>query len=203
MSSRNPERTGEGVRPKPKGAWTVFFIFFTASVVGGAALLYNEKKLQEAGEWPTGHRKDNMSNTAAALESYFADYNRYPAPVMLRNYVHLEKEVKATGGWELTSLPTSLTTPVAYMGELLGDPHAPQWALPFVYYSDGAGWILVSTGRDHDYDLQELSKLYTAGMKVPPEEMINRTYDPANGKKSSGDIWLTSEGIYSLQEYER
>lgn len=63
---------------------------------------------------------------------------------------------------------------------------------PFAYYTDGPGWILMSTGPDRDYDVDPRVD-YDGAAKTPLPGLVLKTYDPTNGTKSDGDVWRVKE----------
>lgn len=119
----------------------------------------------------------------------------------------------------------SLTTPIAYITTFPRDVGAPAGQSPggrrptFLYWcvglnradtrslygasvvKNGAGWILVSTGPDGDYDLAGEWDVYDPTIFQPSARLlggVNKrgsafTYDPTNGTVSNGDIWRVKQ----------
>jgi len=91
--------------------------------------------------------KADLRSMATALESYFVDYNRYP------------------------SNPQNLTTPVAYLTQLFGDPFAKgNESLQVGVTENSDNWKAYSVGPDQEDNKGEI------------------VYDPTNGTISKGDI---------------
>lgn len=131
-----------------------------------------------------------------ALEAYQVDQHAYPGSRPLRDFAGRHANwLRKAGGWDLETidpgqlnLQHGLTTPVAYMPALPADLFAKGGALPMAYYCDGEGWLLFSAGPDWDYDIQRPSEVYHSSKTNPAPALIELTYDPTNGVKSSGDI---------------
>ncbi len=134
-----------------------------------------------------------MRFLATAVEAYYNDHNAYPPMKPLRDFAQNEKELRKAGGWDLTTIGISLTTPTAYMQEIVTDPFSTQ-ALPFVYFRDGKGWMFLSRGPDGDYDMDP-AKMYNGSLSQPSRELLTSptTYDPTNGTISSGDVWRVKQ----------
>jgi len=88
----------------------------------------------------------DMRSMATALESYFIDWNKYP-----------------------TNL-NSLTTPIAYLTQVFGDPFAKGNETLKLGVSEKNYWKTYSVGPDQEDDEAEI------------------IYDPTNGTISEGDI---------------
>jgi len=130
---------------------------------------------------------------ATAIEAYYNDHNAYPPIKPLREYAKNEKELRKAGGWDLTTFGISLTTPTAYLKEIITDPFSSQ-PLPFVYYRDEKGWMILTRGPDKDYDMDP-AKMYNGSISQPSRDLVTSTgtYDPTNGTISSGDIWRVKQ----------
>lgn len=67
-----------------------------------------------------------------------------------------------------------------------------------VFYSsrneNAEGWILISAGLDHDYDIRPV-KLFDPSTTQPSPALVHLTYDPTNGVNSSGDLWHLNQRI--------
>jgi type II secretory pathway pseudopilin PulG len=133
-------------------------------------------------------------NLATAIEAYFVDNNTYPPMRLLRDLAPDPKPLRDAGGWELTTVEAGrarvggLTTPVAYIAELPKDPFSPGGKLPFAYYTDGPGWIIVSPGPDDVYELDPPHD-YDRHTTQPSQILLRKAYDPTNGTDSHGDVW--------------
>ena len=66
--------------------------------------------------------------------------------------------------------------------------------LPYLYYSDGNGFILIATGPDGDYDIDPVAN-YDSRINQPSVHLLceTATYDPTNGAISNGDIYRTKQ----------
>lgn len=145
---------------------------------------------------------DTMRDLGAAIDRYRKDQGEYPmwgsGDQTINFYI-----IPPRTGWQVYpsfrawALPSDqskfrlLTTPTAYISELPIDPFMMPTGATFSYYSDGGGWILLSPGPDGDYDINP-QQVYSSALPGPSEIMIARQYDPTNGVKSDGDIFLTS-----------
>jgi type II secretory pathway pseudopilin PulG len=149
----------------------------------------------ETGSNPTISRsKTDMRSLATAIEAYFDEYKAYPPMHPLRDFAPKPADLKKAGGWDLMTIEpgnagrVGLTTPLAYAPSLFADPGSPGARLPFVYYTDGAGWILVSPGRDQRYDIVPAND-YDGTNSQPSARLLLKSYDPTNGIRSAGDVW--------------
>lgn len=98
-------------------------------------------------------RADHRS-LATAIETYRIDNNQYPAmtmdPALTVDAARYGPGAPATIGRTFrarhnTALLT-LTTPIAYITSIFGDPFADVRGTGFTYFTDGPGWILGSWG---------------------------------------------------------
>jgi prepilin-type N-terminal cleavage/methylation domain-containing protein len=170
-------------------------------------------------------RSDHRS-LATAIESYYVDNNQYPAGLWsgvatAPTGTASADSIVGVSGFSRTFLLrgttqlSTLTTPIAYITNIFGDPFANTRALPFRYYRDSAsraGWILGSFGPNTDQgtggDLQwatsgasaHVETVYTASISQPSILLVTGapaggayTYDPTNGTVSSGDVWRVKD----------
>lgn len=131
---------------------------------------------------------------ASAIEAYYQDNNTYPPMIPLVQYSQNAETVHHSGGWVTATVDFSLlTTPVRYIKKISHDPYAPEKGLPFCYYVDGTVWILYSAGPDRDYDF--IPRFCWRDVDAQPSDalLISATYDPSNGLKSSGDLWVIKQ----------
>jgi hypothetical protein len=120
--------------------------------------------------------KADMRSLATAIESYYVDFNKYPS---------------SRAG---DSVPSRLTTPIAYMTKILTDPFGRERGATYHYYTDKAApnsWMLVSGGPDGKVDLTY--KIYSGAVKKSGffgavGEFQQYLYDPTNGTMSKGDV---------------
>lgn len=146
---------------------------------------------------PVSRVKSDMRCMATAIESYYVDHNCYPPARPLREACksfHDVGRLRRAGGYDLATIEFGrLTTPVSYVTENFPDTLAPVKGLPFVYYADINGWILVSAGPDKHYDLNPAT-LYDSMIPQPSTPLITgATFDPTNGTDSRGDVWRVKQ----------
>ncbi len=145
--------------------------------------------------------RGDMRSVATAIEAYRVDHGEWPAMVPLDPTGANAKWLAKSGGRRLmTGDPGSaeragLTTPVAYLTSVFSDPYAPE-GIPFAYYHDEEGFILISPGYDGDYDIQDPATVYDGSIPQPSALLLSGgpwTYDPTNGIVSNGDVWRVSD----------
>lgn len=143
----------------------------------------------------------SMRDLGAAINRYRQDQGQYPlwgsGNQTINFYI-----IPGQSGWVIQPsfrawvLPADsgkyrlLTTPTAYLDALPADPFLPAGAT-FSYYADQGGWILLSPGPDGDYDISP-QQFFTSTMPQPNQLLVVRKYDPTNGTKSDGDLFLVS-----------
>jgi len=130
-----------------------------------------------------------MRTLATVLESYYNDHGAYPPMRSLKDMTEKPDELEKAGGASLQTFSPVLTTPTAYIQRFENDPFSP-YPLPFVYYTDGEGWMILSRGPDGDYDINP-AKIYNSSDSYQSFSVLASpaTYDPSNGTTSNGDIW--------------
>lgn len=132
----------------------------------------------------------DMRSYATAIETYYVDFNTYTKPVPFTSSPFWKPgnaALEAAVQKHLGTVPTTLTTPIAYVTSLFPDPYAPIRGMAFAYHSNGMNWILVSAGPDEDYDFDPAADF--SNETTPTERLLQKTYDPTNGAKSGGDMW--------------
>lgn len=162
---------------------------------------------------PFSRTKADLRSMATALESYFIDHDAYPA---WTSEPHLSVNSGIPHSWELGGIPTfaacsyrfanlhTLTTPVAYISSPFSDPYSRHSGTSFAYWSknssgdsarEDSGWLLWSPGPDGTFEItrSNIEELYDPKLSVPNERLIELTYDPTNGARSSGDIWRAKQ----------
>ncbi len=136
---------------------------------------------------------------ATAIETYFLDHKVYPAMQPLRYHEYAGDGLEEAGGWFLNTIhPGSssiegITTPIAYVTSVFPDPFAKDRGLPFAYYTDGPGWILISPGPDGDYDINKPHEVYDSSIVQPSGKLLLYAYDPTNGVDSSCDLFRVKQ----------
>ncbi len=105
--------------------------------------------------------QSDMRSLATGIESYFIDYNQYPAATAQADLTHDWDQLQDVSGdasrfgstfarKDLQSAANpganSMTTPVSFITSIFPDPFASPRGLSFRYWTDGRGWILGSYG---------------------------------------------------------
>jgi hypothetical protein len=141
--------------------------------------------------------RDDMRILATALDSYFIDHEVFPPGVPFSDMVPGTASRLPKSGEHLLTIPSAITTPVAYLSMLCVDvfQRDRSLGLGFAYYTDGKGWILFSPGPDQDYDIADPAHVYDSDTTQPSPLLIGGpwTYDPTNGTESSGDVWRVKQ----------
>ena len=83
-----------------------------------------------------------------------------------------------------------VTTPICYITHLLPDAFNMHMNTvnTFSYFSDEAGWILVSPGPDRVFEIVPWD-MYSGKIPQPSSQLLSHSYDPTNGTVSGGDIF--------------
>jgi hypothetical protein len=181
------------------GFWAVVFAaVFTASAFGrdASAEAVIRRKVDQV--------RADQRKLATAIESYFVDYNAYPAwttdPAFLLRppsqadaiAAHLKGPIPSFRAPGVQPRIATVTTPIAYIAFLPADPFVEQPNLTFGYYAPPNGWIVWSAGPDGIFDLDWT--VYDPAKPQPQPEILARyTYDPTNGVVSPGDIWRVKQ----------
>lgn len=150
----------------------------------------------------------DLRSLATALENYRVDHGVYPAMVSLVTFMGSPEEIIERPDLRGLSVidpgaadHAGLTTPIAYISALFGDVLAQspldtvsgsESALPYLYHTDGRGWILISRFHDGDCDIDPVRD-YDSSADGPTERLILASHDPTNGARSSGDVWRISQ----------
>jgi hypothetical protein len=133
--------------------------------------------------------KSETRNLSVGIESYRIDYRAYPATIPMADVVKDQDLLKRAGGESLTTLDPKVYS--VYMGgEPYRDPFSPRGRFPYVYYGTKTSWILLSAGRDGDYDIRPADIIESATSSAADRFQLVE-YDPTNGAISNGDIWRT------------
>jgi prepilin-type N-terminal cleavage/methylation domain-containing protein len=144
--------------------------------------------------------ENDMRTLATALESYFVDFNLYPAfakhnsPANAR-IVDSGLFNNTDGGtgrtFRIRATPAqinqfnTLTTPVAYLSSLPSEPFADTRGLSYRYVCDISGWIVGSFGPDTDQQ--------SGGSLRWAQGTVNRNYLPvANRAADSVEVFYNS-----------
>jgi hypothetical protein len=115
----------------------------------------------------------DMQALAVAFESFYFDHDAFPSPV---RHPDIRADQFADG---LGTLPSDLTTPVAYLPGLPSDPFQGR-AMPNIYHTSERGWILVSPGPDGRFGILP-ARDFDDSEPQPSPRLIGLTYDPTNG----------------------
>lgn len=102
---------------------------------------------------------------------------------------------------QYTVVPYSLTTPIACLSPYLWDPYGLSLrpTNSYMYWSDGRDWLLLSPGPSGDIDTTvvliapELARRDQFSPSSP--YLLNCTYDPSNGTRSPGNIWMAGSSL--------
>jgi hypothetical protein len=137
-----------------------------------------------------------MRSMATGIEAYYVDHDSYPTTTPLVLFARDAEALRAAGGYSLGTIEpgkprfslSGITTPVAYVAAHFPDVFANQPELPFVYYVDTSGWMLISPGPDGKYDMVP-ERVYTSLIAQPSPTILGLAYDPTNGTISGGDIF--------------
>ncbi len=134
----------------------------------------------------------DFKTITTALESYYVDYNSYPAEWLFDTY-------KGGGPWHVDNV---ITTPITYISKQPKDPFVAMRGLPewpndplagyYAYTNWGYRVLVKYNPPNSNYGLQVYGqwKLYGCG----PDGNLDWTvlYDPTNGTVSNGDILRTA-----------
>jgi hypothetical protein len=133
--------------------------------------------------------ESEMRNLSVGIESYRIDYRACPAAIPMADVVKDQDLLKKAGGESLTTLDPKVYS-VYIGGEPYRDLLSPGGKFPYVYYQAEGSWILLSTGRDGDYDIGPADIIESATPSAADRfELVE--YDVTNGAISNGDIWRT------------
>lgn len=156
--------------------------------------------------------KADHRSLATAIESYYVDHDTYPPMRPLRDATRAREAVIAAGGGDLHVFAPEALAPL-YISEIPTDdfigPRTPrlwrsgEWfssdpapfpeGIPYAYHQAGPyGWLLVSPGPDGDYDIRDPAAVYNPAdplARIPSDGLVELTYDPTNGRGSSGDVY--------------
>lgn len=153
----------------PISVWLILLIVLAGACLGSIAVLaivaaivapnFLEANIRSK----VSRSRADMRSLAVALESYYVDYNVYPAKY------------------------SQVTTPVAYMTMIPADPFAPTPGDPHKFASKGEGWIIWGCGPDQVFQITPED--YDDASTSPTDRLYQLSYDPTNGMVSYGDIW--------------
>jgi len=197
-------------------AFTLIELLIVVAIIAILAAIAVPNFLEAQTRAKVSRVKADMRSTATALEAYAVDHNTYPWGAD-SNDLRVPAQ-PPTDPFEC-HLPTLLTTPVAYMTSLFQDvfwnQKAGHGAKAPLHYNEsrtieslgepnflpalstvllGAPntairWYMFSHGPDCDHD-------ESLDGSVP--DLATALYDPTNGTKSNGDIYMFGPGL-SLQ----
>jgi hypothetical protein len=156
----------------------------------------------------------DLRSLSVALEAYHFDHGEYPAMIPLVAFMVNPEGISERPDLQRATVidpgaadHAGLTTPIAYISALYSDICAPSPldggsgggnAMPYLYHTDGRGWILISRYNDGDCDIDP-ARDYDSAAEGPTERLILAGYDPTNGARSSGDLWRISQQSRSLR----
>ena len=131
-----------------------------------------------------------MRQTATALETYYLDHHSFPLAMDENGKLVPKGEDGVSSGY--VSWP--LTTPVPHLTSLPYDAFNIEQRNYRYATNLKSCWILASDGPNRQPDLEVDKYVGSASCDLEiaiPNFLIDYTYDPTNGTKSSGDIWRT------------
>ena len=148
--------------------------------------------------------KGEMRQIAIALEEYKIQHGIYPLPKEFdtRNIPSIHKYAKTIDLDIIGIIPDKVHPAYHPWDNNYKGPYdyrdwfTISWfnrmTLPYLYYSDGNGFILIATGPDGDYDIDPVAN-YDSRIIQPSVHLVyeTATYDPTNGAISNGDIYRT------------
>lgn len=203
-------------------AFTLLELLVVVSVMGILSAIAIPNFIHSLGRAKVSRAISDMHSISIALEQYYLDHNAYP-PDSSRPGVPVDNYPWILEGRVECIL---LTTPVAYLSSLPGDPfHHPtiQYGAgrkdAYAYAADrglwgegpvavamkksGKNWALFSLGPDRDLDVDHFRLNPNDLNEDIIREIVNKThwsiFDPSNGLSSSGDLpWLQGIGIPPL-----
>src|SRR5262245_33946618 len=98
---------------------------------------------------------------STAIEAYVVEHGILPHMVPLDGANALIGS--ASPGLETLPPSVKAMSPGGEMLDLI-DPFTSERRLPFAYFEDGKGWILISAGPDRKYDIMDPASVYDGGI---------------------------------------
>ncbi|MCC5875373.1 MAG: hypothetical protein JJU11_04040 [Candidatus Sumerlaeia bacterium] len=127
--------------------------------------------------------RDQMNRMQMAINFFKQNHGRYPG------MIPFEKGDTPTDIWERSGAEGYFSIdPEDFTSEFL-DPFSPGRKYPLTFYSNDHGWMIVSPGPDREYRIKPWEVL-NEEFDPTSLDMIMNTYDPTNGTRSPGNIWL-------------
>ncbi len=192
---------------KPRRRVRVWWVLLTAFllVVGFAVIVFLPSFLNPLAHDRYSTALGEMRNIAVAIESFRVYEGRLPT---VREFYSSGKALPNDVPAESATLEITLTSPVAHIAGVPGDP-CRQRKYSYFYYTDlNNCWILGSAGPDHEPDFFlgaandfKNERAFAYGVpgvsracdprffRIP--EFSRLLYDPKNGIRSKGDIIKT------------
>ncbi len=217
-----------------KRGFTLIELLIVVAIIAILAAIAVPNFLEAQTRSKVSRVKSDQRSLATGIETYYVDNNEYPAMTHDRSLTmdgqYYGPNWTASGdntvgrtfrARHATQLLT-MTTPIAYLTSIFGDPFADAKGSGFRYYTDVQGWILGSWGPDvdqaaggdlgwnmgsidaDDQDI-DLETVYSSAIAQPSRDLIASdqsagnsqnqafTYDPTNGTISPGDVWRTKQ----------
>ncbi len=175
-----------------KKGFTLIELLIVVAIIAILAAIAIPNFLQAQIRAKVSRAKADMRSMATAIESYYVDYNAYPACTAEKQYsIASQANIPDTGFctfryYDPDTDPVKangLTTPVAYMSTIPFDPFATKYGknVPFRYYScragtpldpdnnssdiaQATGWITVSYGPDQNEDIKLDSSVWSSNL---------------------------------------
>lgn len=172
------------VTKKVLQVWIAF-----AALAGTAYFVFEMFGRLSIGRWVSGRRSE-LWNVASALDAYRSEHGVYPEGELLSVTARSKGIKLPKGGDRLRGVPQGL-------GDFVGDfaAQTDSRGIPLAYCHDEGGFIIFSMGPDGDYDITDPAKVYnSADSGVEARLQASPlTYDPRNGARSSGDVWMVKD----------
>lgn len=126
---------------------------------------------------PYSRAQADIRTLVTGLEVYWIDHDTYPNET-----------------WRLT-------TPIAYLARLPLDGCSKDRTKPFIYYTDGESYIVASRGPDRVFQIDPERDFHFAENRDGHAPALNdKCFDPSNGSKSAGDIFLIGPTARNLEK---
>ena len=188
---------------RARNAFTLIELLVTVGIIAILAAIAVPNLLQAQVRSKVSRVKNDLRTIATGLESYHIEHRRYP------EVLPPPHEIELGGAWLLKPI----TTPVAYLGSLPGDPFLPpmepeplmppEGRKTFHYVSSPVPpdpakmWALTSNGPDMRWDCWGLYHGYTPGLLCGVDPLLKdwALYDPTNGTVSRGDLFRAQDHV--------
>ncbi len=208
-----------------KRGFTLIELLIVVAIIAILAAIAIPNFLQAQTRAKISRVQSDLRTYATGLESYYVDYNAYPP---MADYPEPAVEDGSYTEHFHSRFPTYLTTPVAYISNILYDPFIPSETHELIQFGEGTEMarryiyfnyseFIETLGDDPDPDsffvrMQSLVGpwlTYSWGPNTDyensPADYVYINYDPTNGTISLGNIFRTqahSESPPFEEEFE-